>query len=196
MDTYTPQFNFRFVSTWFGLCITTLIFAVVLFIYLSRAQQIVYQNNNFKMYASLPGDNMTTSEDIVKIDARAKIIENFFRGYNSPLAPFSEKFIEVAEKYNLDYRLLPSIAMQESNGGKKVIADSNNPFGYGIYGGSVLRFKTWEDSIERVARGLKEDYINKGLTSPEEIMAKYTPPSIALGGPWAKGVTIFMEELR
>lgn len=86
--------------------------------------------------------------------------------------------------------------MQESNGGKKVIEGSKNPFGYGIYGGSVLSFDSFADAIGRVGKALREDYLNKGLTKPEQIMAKYTPPSLALGGPWAKGVSTFMEELR
>ncbi len=99
-------------------------------------------------------------------------------------------------KYGLDYKLLPSVAMQESNGGKKVIADSFNPFGYGIWGKQVKKFSSYEEAIERVGRGLREDYLDQGLDTPEKIMPKYTPPSVAKGGPWAKGVSSFMEELR
>ncbi len=194
MDPFKP--NIGFVAAWYGLSATALIFAVTLALYLTIAKQVAPQSNNFKMYTSLPVNGMVVSEDIKKTDARAKIIEDFFEGYKAPLAQFSEEFITVADKYNLDYRLLPAIAMQESNGGRKVIEDSNNPFGYGIYGGAVLKFSSFEAAIERVGRGLREDYLNKGLTKPEAIMAKYTPPSIALGGPWAKGVSSFMEELR
>jgi len=100
------------------------------------------------------------------------------------------------DKYNLDYRLMPSIAMQESNGGKRVIKNSNNPFGYGIYGSLVLKFNSWEEGIERVGKGLREDYLNEGLTSPYAIMTKYTPSSVAKGNAWAKGVSSFMEELQ
>ena len=86
--------------------------------------------------------------------------------------------------------------MQESNGGKKVINNSYNPFGYGIYGSLVIRFKSWEEAIERVGKALREDYLDKGFKNPYEIMVKYTPPSLAKEGAWAKGVTTFMEELR
>lgn len=192
----TQQTNVWFMAAWFGAAVTSLIFALVFTLYLSQDRQISLVNQNFKVYASLPESGMKVSEDIQKLDARAKIIENFFKGYNAPLWEFSQIFTAVADKYSLDYRLLPAIAMQESNGGKKVIEDSKNPFGYGIYGGKVLRFDSFEEAIERVGRGLREDYLDKGLTKPEAIMAKYTPPSIALGGPWAKGVSIFMEELR
>ncbi len=86
--------------------------------------------------------------------------------------------------------------MQESNGGKKVINNSFNPFGYGIYGTKVIRFNSWEEAIERVGRALREEYLNIGLKTPFQIMSKYTPPSLAKDGAWAKGVITFMEELR
>lgn len=196
MDKIKPQLNVWFVACWFGTAVTTLIFGLVFTIYLSTAKTISLSSQNFKVYASLPESGMQVSEEIVKIDGRGKIIEYFFKKYNAPLFKFSQAFMTVSEKYNLDYRLLPAIAMQESNGGKKVIGDSSNPFGYGIHGGKVLKFGSFEEAIERVGRGLREDYLDKGLTKPEQIMAKYTPPSIALGGPWAKGVSTFMEELR
>ena len=184
------------VTTWFGTAITTLIFAILFSVYLSTPRVFQQVNQNFKLYAALPHDNLEVTENIEHSDARPKIIENFFKKYNAPLASFSQDFISTADKYNLDYRLLPSIAMQESNGGKKVIVDSYNPFGYGIYGKNVKRFASFSDAIERVGRGLKEDYIDQGLNTPSKIMPKYTPPSVALGGPWAKGVSTFMEELR
>ena len=125
-----------------------------------------------------------------------QIIEDFLKSYKSPLSPYSKNFIEVADKYNLNWRLLPAIAMQESGGGKKVIADSYNPFGYGIYGKLVTRFQSWEAAIERVGRGLREDYLNQGLKTPYQIMTKYTPPSLAKGNAWAKGVSSFIAELN
>lgn len=196
MDKIKPLTSMWFVAAWFSSAVTALIFAFVFTVYISMPKTINLVSQNFKIYASLPENGMEVSEDIQGVDSRTKIIENFFKGYNAPLSEFANEFVTVADKYQMDYRLLPAIAMQESNGGKKVIGDSKNPFGYGIYGGSVLKFNSFADAIERVGRSLREDYLNKGLSKPEEIMAKYTPPSIALGGPWAKGVSTFMEELR
>ncbi len=184
------------IISWFGASLTTLIFSILFAFHLSNPQIIQQTNQSFKLYAALPESNMEISESIDSTDARAKIIDDFFKRYNAPLASLGDTFVKVADKYKLDYRLLPSIAMQESNGGKKVIVDSYNPFGYGIYGKNVKRFESWEEAIERVGRGLKEDYIDHGLTTPQTIMPKYTPPSVALGGPWARGVSTFMEELR
>lgn len=190
------QISMWFVATWFGATATTLIFSLCFGLYISNTKVVKPSIQSFKLYAALPNSETTISDDIGHADGRAKIIEDFLTGYKSPLAVYGSLFIQVADKYNLDYKLLPSIAMQESNGGRKIISNSYNPFGYGIYGGSVIRFNSWEESIERVGRALREDYLNQGLKTPEQIMAKYTPPSLAKGGAWAKGVSSFMEELR
>lgn len=198
MNKTLPNFNIIFTGAWFATTFSTLLFALVLTAYLSTTKIVSpqIQNPNLKLYAALPQSEEVISQEITKADARAKIIENFFQQYKSPMADSANTFIQVADKHNLDWRLLPAIAMQESNGGKRVIKDSYNPFGYGIYGKLVIRFSSWDEAIERVGRALKEDYLNQGLKTPNQIMAKYTPPSLASGGTWAKGVNIFMEELR
>ncbi len=196
MDNLNKQTNMWFVAAWFGASTTALIFSLVAILYFSQVKIITPTSQSFKLYAALPPTETSVTQDIEHVDARAKIIEDFFNGYKSPLSELSNVFIQVADKYNLDWRLLPSIAMQESNGGKRVIKDSNNPFGYGIYGNLVIRFSSWEQAIERVGRALREDYLNQGLKNPVQIMAKYTPPSLAKDGAWAKGVSSFIEELR
>ena len=185
-----------FVASWFGAAISALIFAVIFLLYLSQPKTVQISSQNFKLYTALPEDFALQSEDITARDGRATIIEDFFKEHKTPLANYGADFVSVADKYKLDYRLLPAIAMQESNGGKKVIDDSNNPFGYGIYGNLVIKFSSWEEGIEKVGRALREDYFNLGLTTPETIMAKYTPPSLEKEGAWAKAVSSFMEELR
>lgn len=185
-----------FVAVWFGTAYIALVFSILLLVYLSIAKTVIPTTHNFKLYAALP-QNITTQSDSVSIkDARSKIVENFFRKYVSPLSSYGEAFVLVADKYQIDYRFLPAIAMQESNGGKKIIKNSNNPFGYGIYGELVLRFSSWEEAIERVGRALREDYLDQGLTTPQKMMTKYTPPSAKKGGLWAKSVSSFMDQLR
>ncbi len=185
-----------FVASWFGATITTLIFSTIFAFYLANPKIVKPSIQSFKLYAALPKSGSSISDEIEVSDGRAKIVEDFFSERQSPLSAYSKNFIEVADKYSLNWRLLPSIAMQESNGGKKVIAESFNPFGYGIYGKLVTRFNSWDEAIERVGRALREDYLNKGLKTPFEIMTKYTPPSLALDGAWAKGVSSFIAELQ
>ena len=190
------QLNVWFVATWFATSATALIFALSFSFYLSTARVIKPHVQNLNLYAALPKNEASISDNIEYADARAKIIEDFFKDYQSPLYLYSDVFIQVSDKYKLDYKLLPAISMQESNGGKRVIKNSYNPFGYGIYGTLVIKFASWEQSIEKVGKALREDYLNQGLKTPYQIMTKYTPPSLAKGGTWATGVSSFMEELR
>lgn len=185
-----------FVAAWFGAATTALIFSLVFSLYLSSPKLVKPNMQSFKLYAALPKSETSISDDISHADGRAKIIEDFFASYKSPLSGYGNSFIQTADKYQLDWRLLPAIAMQESNGGKKIINESYNPFGYGIYGSLVVKFRSWDEAIERVGRALREDYLNLGLKTPVQIMAKYTPPSLAKDGAWAKAVATFMEELR
>ena len=82
---------------------------------------------------------------------------------------------------------------RESNLGKTIPNDSYNAWGYGVYGGKVTKFNSWEEAIERVSRGLRRDYFDHGLDTPEKIMPKYTPPS---DGSWAFCVNTFLQELQ
>lgn len=197
MDTLKlSQRKLNFVGSWFGLSLSCLLFSCFLLIYISTTRQQISPTSTYRLYQALPESQTQISGEIQKVDARSKIIENFFKEHNSLLAEYSGEFIEVADKYSLDYRLLPAIAMQESSGAKRVIEGSFNPFGYGIYGDKVLRFESWEDGIATVAKGLKENYIDQGLKTPYQIMTKYTPPSLEKGGAWAIGVNSFMSELK
>lgn len=184
------------VAAWFGASFISFVFSILFLVYISTDRVVLATSHNFRLYAAVPGSKSSVSDKVEFSDARSKIIENFFKKYKSPLANQGETFVKAADTYNLDYRLLPAIAMQESNGGKKIIEGSKNPFGYGIYGKLVLKFSSWEEAIERVSRALKQDYLDRGLKTPVQIMAKYTPPSLEKGGVWAKGVNSFMEELR
>lgn len=184
------------VGAWFGAASLTLFLSLGLLIYISREQSIIPTDHSYKLYQALPDTQMVVSDSVGHQDARAKIVENFFKDNHSVLAAFSEQFVKVADQYQLDFRLLPAIAMQESTAARRVPEGSFNPFGFGIYGEKITRFDSWEQAIETVGKTLKEQYIDKGLITPYEIMTKYTPPSIEKGGPWAAGVTQFMEEQR
>lgn len=143
-------------------------------------------------YAALPPASGTLKTDIVSEDARVSAVRDFFKKYKSDLQPYAETVIEAADKYDLDYRLIPAIAMQESTLCKKAPKDSYNCWGFGIYGKKVTRFDNYEDAINTVTKTLANQYKAKGLETPEEIMTRYTPSS---NGAWANGVNEFMDQL-
>jgi hypothetical protein len=126
---------------------------------------------------------VTTDSKLV--DGRSANLKIFFRKYNSLLYDFADYIVSVSDKYGFDYRLLPAIAMQESTLCKYIPDNSFNCWGYGIYGNQILKFSSYNEAIETVARGIKDNYIDKGLKTPEAIMSKYTPSS---PGSWARGI--------
>jgi len=112
--------------------------------------------------------------------AKAEAIDAYFKEHDMPLFGMGMKMVEEAEKNNLDWRLLPAIAIRESTGGKfdckKV---SYNAFGWGS---CKISFDSNEEAIETVARNLggnnpntERHYANKNL---KEILRAYNPPSI------------------
>jgi hypothetical protein len=129
-------------------------------------------------------------------DARPILIKNYLARFDSPLEPHYQDIVEIADRNSINPNLLVAIAQQESNLCKRIPPNSYNCWGYGIYGDKVTRFESYPEALDTVARGLKKNYIDKGLITPEQIMAKYTPPSLEIGGPWAKGVNQFLEDLQ
>ena len=130
--------------------------------------------------------------DIRYQDSRVLPRHNFLSKYDSPLLPYSEKIVLLADKYGFHYGLLPAIAMVESNLCRKIPSNSYNCWGWGIYGKTVTRFVSFDDALEVVSLGIKKEYIDKGLTSPELIMTKYNPSN---HNNWLDSVNFFMEKL-
>jgi hypothetical protein len=149
---------------------------------------------NYNNFNALP--EVTTQASTIDLgtkDARVGALETFFKSNGSPLLPYAGLIVTTADKYELDYRLLPAIAMQESNLCKKIPKKSTyNCWGFGIYGKKRTGFDSYEDAIRIVSKTLANEYVGKGLEDPYAIMSKYTPGS---NGSWANSVTYFMEHI-
>lgn len=144
-------------------------------------------------FTALPGLNFITHMDIGEKDARVEIVKQFFARYNSPLEPFAPEIVAAADLYDLDFRLLPAIAMQESNLCLKAPKDSHNCWGYGIYGKRVQRFTSYPEAIQTVTKTLATKYKQSGLNTPDEIVKLYTPTD---DGKWTFSVKHFMAQLQ
>lgn len=81
---------------------------------------------------------------------KAELINSFFKSRNMPLEGTGMTFVLVAEKYGLDWRLLPAISIRESSGGKA--ACSYNAFGWGSC--KLHNFHSYEEAIEAVGKNL------------------------------------------
>lgn len=124
-------------------------------------------------------------------DFRPHIVENFLKG--TTLAGYSNYIVEVSDKYGLDFRLIPAIAMKESGGGNAARVGSFNAWGFE---NGRTNFNSWEDAIDAVGKTLKHEYADKGLVTPEQIMPVYAPPQIFTGGKWAKDINHFFSQME
>jgi len=124
--------------------------------------------------------NQAINPETSILEARAKAIDSYFESYKMPLFGTGKKMVEEAEKNNLDWRLLPAIAVRESTGGihqcKKV---DFNPFGWGS---CKIGFTSYDEAIETIARNLggnnpKTEYHYHDKETIE-ILEAYNPPYI------------------
>lgn len=167
-----------------------------------RTVQLDPQYSNEQVIVAAEGGELpprtTTgaSSDVQGADARATIVASFLERHNSPLEPYDyygKALVEVADRYGIDYRLLPAIMMQESNLCKSIPEGTHNCLGFGIHSRGTLGFENYEAGFDRAARELKKNYIDIGLTTPEDIMRKYTPSS---NGSWAYSVNQWIVEME
>lgn len=182
----------------FFFTVTEVLLFVSIFFFLSFSDK--QNKNNLSIsrdhsvaFAALPSLGNVIQHQISQEDARVEIVKQFFRLYRSPLEPLATTVVEIADMYGLDFRLIPAIAMQESNLCKKSPPDSYNCWGFGIYGQKVTRFNNYEDAIKAVTKTLALKYKADGLDTPQEIMRRYTPRS---NGSWAQSVEYFMDQLQ
>jgi hypothetical protein len=104
-------------------------------------------NNNLAKENSV----IITQEEVARQE-KADAIDTYFREHDAPLEGHGMKFVLEAEKNDIDYRLLPAIAMRESTGGKHACKRvPNSVFGWGS---CKISFNSIDESIEIVARNL------------------------------------------
>jgi len=170
----------------------------IVFKYFARQQKIAAMNTLISEIdtARLTQTPTTSEEEEASevSDVRIANLKAFFRTHSSPLYDHAEYIVKTSDKYGLDYRLIPAIAMKESTLCQAIPPNSHNCWGWGIYGSTITRFSSYDEAISTVAQGLKKNYIDQGLTTPERIMAKYT------GHPenntWASGVNSVLRWLE
>jgi hypothetical protein len=82
-------------------------------------------------------------------DDRPHRIDTYFSERAMPLSGYGDRFVAVADACDMDWRLLPAIAIRESSGGKRM--QYNNPFGWG---GANIPFESIDQAIEEVGKNL------------------------------------------
>jgi hypothetical protein len=116
-----------------------------------------------------------------KVQNEAKSIDDYFSAHDMPLAGTGMTMVKEAYLNNLDWRLLPAIAVRESTGGKNACDKvAYNPFGWNS---CKTGFDSYEDAITTVAENLggnnpntANSYDNKTV---KQILQAYNPPYVA-----------------
>lgn len=142
-------------------------------------QNILVQKFNTDTYGSL-ALNQAIDSKALELQAKADAIDAYFSVRSMPLLGMGMKMVLEAEKNEIDWRLLPAIAVRESTGGKNACDRvKNNSFGWGS---CKIGFNSNEEAIETVARNLggnnpntAKHYDNKTII---QILHAYNPPSI------------------
>jgi hypothetical protein len=124
------------------------------------------------------------SKNHMKSDIREAILRRFLIENRSPVEVYAETFILEADAHQLDWRLLPSLAIVESGGGQRNLR--NNFFGWD---NGAVRFSTATEAIHFVAEALAEARPYKGKDLMGKLAA-YNPNP----GYW-RLVTAVMERI-
>jgi hypothetical protein len=90
-------------------------------------------------------------------DPRLTCLRNFFGQSDCPAGKLSHVFLEVSDRYGLDWRLLPSLSFVESTGGKYAL--DNNLFGWNS---GRAAFSSAAASIRSVAHSLAHSTLYRG----------------------------------
>ncbi len=125
--------------------------------------------------------NLSNDAVVISLDPRAEKIDAYFAQWDLPLSGHGAGMVAASDKYGIDWRLLPALAMLETTGGKNLCGDGTNLNAFG-YGSCQIHFSTFEESFEAVAKtvsgnGKNTSHLYKGKTV-EEILEVYNPPEV------------------
>ncbi len=135
-----------------------------------------------------PSPDAIVTRVVAAKDNRAEKLTSYFAAKNSPFLPYAENFIEVSDRYDFDWTLLPAIANLESQLGKQVPAGSFNPYGWN---NGKYHFASWADANEVVASGLRTRYAPVGEITSYRIGKMY-----AASPTWSVRVAKYQAEIR
>ena len=190
------------VFVWFQVTIILLLVNLtVLSLYSSSNTRDSNSNSSDITLAPQQGSGKVLGTSIEAADARSFLLKLFIERYQ-PTSPFlllTDYLVTTADTYQIDFRLIPAIAMCESNLGAKIPSkDSYNAWGIAVYTGQLngKKFNDWEHAIDWVGKYIREKFYNRSITDLEEIGAIWAPPSVAKDDSWATCVTGFMDKIR
>lgn len=115
--------------------------------------------------AAVPATISRAERSCARTDPRLETLDRFFEQADCPARQYSHEFLRVADEYDLDWRLLPSISWVESTGGRA--ARNNNYFGWK---NGKSGFASVPAGIRTVARTLAESKLYRGKDLEQKLV--------------------------
>lgn len=134
-----------------------------------------------------PTDAVSAEIGYAEVDPRALKLARYLKSKNSVLAGYAIDFVAAADKYGLDWKMLPAIAGNESGFAKAYVPGTYNAWGWG---GGYLYLGSWGQAIETISKALKENYVAKGATTVPAIGRIYAADPY-----WAGKVQMYMNQI-
>ncbi len=146
-------------------------------------------NTQFSALSAVQQDVSPKVRDLYADPVKVAKLERYLRRRGSPLADYAEVLVMKADEYGIDYRLVASISIIESNGCRHTYR-VNNCWGWGGQEHAAT-FANLEQGIDTVSRGMGRYYAN-GATSPYAIEGSYCPPCTT----WGAKVSSVMQAIE
>ena len=128
----------------------------------------------------IPLDKELLKSDEIKLfgtDLNYKqIVEQIDNSLNSSLNGYGDVFVDKALEYDVDPYLAVSIMLHETGCAWTCssLVRNNNNIGGMRGNGDYYTFSNLEEGIDAYYRNLSNNYVSKGLDTPEEMVYKYT----------------------
>jgi len=177
----------KFISRTFALITFVLIALVISPTISNRSVQTAQVNAPGTFALQNSQTNVMQVNIVAQKDNRAEKLKAYFAKNRSPFTPYATNFVQVADKYDLDWTLLPAIAKLESQLGIRIPAGSYNPYGWN---NGKYFFKSFENANEVVANGIRTRYAPTGKVTAARIGKKY-----AASPTWASRVSRYQIEI-
>lgn len=114
---------------------------------------------------------------------------------------YGNVFDAAGKEYGIDPTLLAAISAHETGNGTSNAAKSKYNVGGMMGSDGLMSFNSLEDGIYAMARNLKRNYFDQGLTNITAIQKKYAPIGAendpnGLNNDWVNGVSSFYNKFN
>jgi len=162
-------------------------------------ESLLATNNNANVQGSYTQTQVNKiRSDVGFADLRVLTLEDFFNHYGSPLADYSDDFIEACERYEVEnWQLLAAIAIAETAGCQTGISyEQRNCWGWGGAGENRWEFDSFDEAIDTITYLMIRGYTNEYMNA-RDIQNTYCGRNCAQWGwRWARGVNYYVFRIN